>query len=739
MSVYLQRDDILDALQKRAEEFYSCFTPLKRVGHELVGPCPLHGGRGPNFKVSADTGAWYCHSQCGRGGDVFTFLEIAQGLHYGAALKHLADWTNLPAYSPSPAPPSPAPPSPAPPPPVSGGVARHEPGWVPPGAKLAVYSQPLPPPQHLPDPDCVRRDHAKLMADPERLEWLRVHRGVTQDTLTRFQIGMTYATGSDLDVDLKHPRITFPIYDRTDVLINVRKHLFAWEAPDTLDRQKLGKTLPHGPGLPAGLFPQSVVQGEDGKAAGHLLLVEGEPDALLANQLGFPAVSGTGGAGGWSPRGTRELEGVGRITILYDADEAGRKGAKARAKDLSGTIPDVRIAELPAGLGKDLTEWIVEGGGTAEALRLVIQNAVPHGHPAPLSSPFLTSSSPRFGGSTRAAGEGGRKPIKARVIDLADVQPPPAELPYLWGPYLNEGASHWLTGRTGLGKSTFAFNLACALAEGLTLWGVPSKPRRLLYVDMESGDLGRSLKIQRLFKEREKEREGLRGRLLFVREPLRLPDESAELIAYAAEHRFDLIVFDTARRVFSVRDENDNAEVYNRIVPTLDALKNLNIATLTMGHPPKNGGLGARGAGAQEDAGDINLLLTMHSGEVTDPAGVISLSITKNRLLGLGQPPLFLRRVGGDRFEAVDAGNLPPADADPEVEKVSTRVRCRAVIIEVLESSDGKPIAFKDVACFAETQGFPKTTCHRVLREMVDGGEIIQPASGQYALDDPFS
>jgi CHC2 zinc finger len=41
--------------------------------------CPLHGGEGLNLAVDVETGLWYCHSQCGRGGDVFEFESLLNG------------------------------------------------------------------------------------------------------------------------------------------------------------------------------------------------------------------------------------------------------------------------------------------------------------------------------------------------------------------------------------------------------------------------------------------------------------------------------------------------------------------------------------------------------------------------------------------------------------------------------------------------------------------------------------
>ena len=77
-------------------------------------------------------------------------------------------------------------------------------------------------------------------------------------------------------------------------------------------------------------------------------------------------------------------------------------------------------------------------------------------------------------------------------------------------------------------------------------------------MDLESGDIGRALKVQSLYGDRRRQA----GRLRFIREPLRLPDESAEMVAYAAGEGFDLGIFDTARRVFAVKDEHVSLEVF---------------------------------------------------------------------------------------------------------------------------------------------------------------------------------
>ena len=51
--------------------YYSSRAPMvKQAGSEWRGPCPVHHGKRDSFAVEPDTGRWYCHSACARGGDI---------------------------------------------------------------------------------------------------------------------------------------------------------------------------------------------------------------------------------------------------------------------------------------------------------------------------------------------------------------------------------------------------------------------------------------------------------------------------------------------------------------------------------------------------------------------------------------------------------------------------------------------------------------------------------------------
>jgi hypothetical protein len=43
------------------------------------GPCPIHRGVRNSFAVDSETGLWYCHSDCGRGGDLLSLERELYG------------------------------------------------------------------------------------------------------------------------------------------------------------------------------------------------------------------------------------------------------------------------------------------------------------------------------------------------------------------------------------------------------------------------------------------------------------------------------------------------------------------------------------------------------------------------------------------------------------------------------------------------------------------------------------
>ena len=81
------------------------------------------------------------------------------------------------------------------------------------------------------------------------------------------------------------------------------------------------------------------------------VICEGEIDCMLLYQAGHHAVSTTAGANSWKPEWAKLFSHVRKLWIVYDNDEAGRKGAQK----VQATLRRARIVTLPEGI-KDVGE-----------------------------------------------------------------------------------------------------------------------------------------------------------------------------------------------------------------------------------------------------------------------------------------------------------------------------------------------------------------------------------------------
>ena len=72
MSVGVSVHSHADLTPAEVSAYYAARVPgLRQRGREWRGPCPIHNGQDDNFCVEADTGLWFCHSQCSDGGSVY--------------------------------------------------------------------------------------------------------------------------------------------------------------------------------------------------------------------------------------------------------------------------------------------------------------------------------------------------------------------------------------------------------------------------------------------------------------------------------------------------------------------------------------------------------------------------------------------------------------------------------------------------------------------------------------------
>jgi len=181
------------------------------------------------------------------------------------------------------------------------------------------------------------------------------NRGLTDDTLRTYQIGF----------DTEKRGITVPLAIEGNE-VGVLKW-FSFKDNGFEGRKKISS---HG---------SAVLYGSDKIVdANQVIVCEGEFDCLLLRQHGFDAITGTAGAGTWKKEWSPFLEGK-EVTLCYDSDEAGRKGAIEVARKLHGKAKSVKEIDLFADSAtpelKDVTDYFVKTGKTSDDFRALLDGA----------------------------------------------------------------------------------------------------------------------------------------------------------------------------------------------------------------------------------------------------------------------------------------------------------------------------------------------------------------------------
>ncbi len=75
-------------------DIISTYITLSSTGSNLKARCPFHNEKTASFMVSREKQIWHCFG-CGKGGDIFTFIQEYEGLSFSEAIKLLAEKANV--------------------------------------------------------------------------------------------------------------------------------------------------------------------------------------------------------------------------------------------------------------------------------------------------------------------------------------------------------------------------------------------------------------------------------------------------------------------------------------------------------------------------------------------------------------------------------------------------------------------------------------------------------------------
>jgi len=348
------RADILDICAEHAS--------LKRVGKTYRGPCPLHGGEGPNFSVYPDRGIFKCFV-CGEGGDVFSFLMKLLGYDFPTAVRHVAEKVGIE---------------------VPDQEEQREDPWAHLREAVAFAeewfaAQLLSEPHGVPVLDYLKRrgiekDAAEKyhlgFAPPEwrgLLEAARI-RGLDPDTLVEVGL-LARSERADEPYDFFRNRLTFSIRDVRDRPVAIGGRILAGAdagAPKYLNSSD--SPIFHKGEALYGLNWARHPMRRDSVA----LVVEGYMDALSLHVRGIDTAVAPLGTALTKDQAATLARYAKRVFLLYDSDAAGLRATFRAADTLLAAGVHPMVATLPAGEDPDS---IARAEGAA-ALHAYLEDAV---------------------------------------------------------------------------------------------------------------------------------------------------------------------------------------------------------------------------------------------------------------------------------------------------------------------------------------------------------------------------
>jgi len=221
----------------------------------------------------------------------------------------------------------------------------------------------------LPDADKIEKWTQQLLANKTKLKALQEARGLTRETIVDFQLGWD---GS---------RYTIPVREADGTLVNVRRYQLGASSG-----QKMLNLPGHGA---AHIYRADILAAND-----TIVITEGEMDCILLNQEGIPAVTHTAGAATFRAAWAKDFRGK-TVFIAYDADKAGRDGAKKVLNLLAGFAVDTYLVDIPETTkGADITDYLHMEGHTIGEFQELMGAAMDKSGVIKVSRPIPTTGTP---------------------------------------------------------------------------------------------------------------------------------------------------------------------------------------------------------------------------------------------------------------------------------------------------------------------------------------------------------
>ena len=326
------------------------YIQLKAAGMNFRARCPFHREKTPSFMVSPEKQIWHCFG-CGKGGDIFSFVQEIEGIDFVEALRMLAPKAGVT-------------------------LKRQDP-------KLTSQRNRI-----LDILELSRKYYHKVLLESDQAKYVREYlknRGLTEDTIEEWQIGYSpdgweniceflkqrefseneiFLAGMSIKsnnrpgfYDRFRDRIMFPIND-------VNGNTVAFSArvnPNKEAEEKMGKYINSPQTL---IYDKSkILFGLDKakmeiKAKDLAVLVEGQMDVITAHQNGFRNVVASSGTALTQEQTQLFKRFTPNIALAFDMDKAGSMAADRGIREAMSAEMNIKVVELEE--GKDPDDYIKE-------------------------------------------------------------------------------------------------------------------------------------------------------------------------------------------------------------------------------------------------------------------------------------------------------------------------------------------------------------------------------------------
>lgn len=335
----------------------SPYVELHKAGKNYKGKSPFTNEKTPSFYVSPDRGMYYCFSTS-QGGDIFTFVEVMEGVDFKGALKILAEKAGVELVPEDPK-----------------KKTERDRQYDLLEAVTVFYQHSLGQKKEASDylarrgvkPETVAKWRIGYAPGPPEHGWREARTYLTEKKFSdteQYKAGVIKGmdTGKE-PYDVFRDRIMFPIFDQAGRVVAFSGRILSKdsEVPKYVNSPETE------------LFNKSeILYGYDKAKAGirhydFSLIVEGQFDVVMSHQAGYGnavAVSGTA----LTPYHVMLLQRLSnRVVLALDGDRAGIAAVKRAADLMLARGMDVKVARMTG--GKDPADIIA--GGVADFKKVI--------------------------------------------------------------------------------------------------------------------------------------------------------------------------------------------------------------------------------------------------------------------------------------------------------------------------------------------------------------------------------